>query len=878
MDEDISHLIQNFRDLSSIVQETRDSANESILGLIQSDPMQFLFLSAQIIRMDELPDSIYRMAITLMDRTLTPSLQVSIQTIQSVFLDPANSDKRKTIKEAAFRGLMFTDQTIRQQASQCINLILQVETDKWSELFPSLLEVANPNSTQYSTEAHCGAIYCFRNIIQSNIPFKLYEDFLENCFSLAHNIISSTSTDSEALFDESFECYISILDQLVDKSAINDEISSKCFEVLEQSMSKYGLTKLKYYLSALLSILKGVYSTSVFDYLGKYLEFTKQVLEDGNFDQQISMIIWWGDIANFEFKQEKEEKRDIIESILEDFFPIITKVISVGFQSIDDFDDIIYDMAKFKRDSCKNEISRQALNAGHNCLSSFYKVAHEKMLTYVSGLWNSESFSDENNILVALLSLQSIIKKDPFYDKLYNFLVDDIKEIVMKLIFSDNIYISVSSLILIYKSISEFNCFINSPEEIDSLVTDLLSCSEKNSYRIKYCCDIIYVMCRNAKKRVTDGYETMDTSLVSKSCDQIANALNYYISQTSSTQNIQSSFVAFTMFIAILPNDEPHLSMLPDIQENIVKKTIEQTLSNSEEFSEENLFLLQNSMINIIDSMASRLSLSQIKLQDADEMIQILFALKNQKKTAIYEETLTAISSIILNIKEDYAPYIEETMDMILVMLETGSSNIIQRAINTVSDLFRSLSSYMKGYTSPVFKLMIPMIYEGNLDRDLIFSIIYTLADVTKSITDINADDKTEFFKVVIQLSNSVVLDPKDKTEIMFINHYFESVFYALSIIIDCSMEEQLLEGVEYDKTFEPIITTFLKMKIDYDIYTINNCLSLIKSLANLYKRSISIKINGRKIRGFVDYYRKNSTNKDLMKNAQEVYDVISEL
>ena len=53
-------------------------------------------------------------------------------------------------------------------------------------------------------------------------------------------------------------------------------------------------------------------------------------------------------------------------------------------------------------------------------------------------------------------------------------------------------------------------------------------------------------------------------------------------------------------------------------------------------------------------------------------------------------------------------------------------------------------------------------------NKEELINLIYNLNYCN---IDINADDKTEFFKVVIQLSNSVVLDPKDKTEITHIDY-----------------------------------------------------------------------------------------------------------
>ena len=338
MDEDVSHLIQNFQNLSSPVQATLDSANESILELIQNDPMLFLFLSAKIMHLDDLPDSVYRAAITLMGHALTPSINVPITAIGSVFLDPSNSDRRKLIKEAVFRGLMFTDQSIRHQASYCVNLILQIETDEWSELLPSLFEVANSSTSQYSIEAHCGVIYCYKIIIQSSAPFEFLGDSLENFYFLITHFLLGSDISSEILYDECFDCFISILDRMEGASKIDNDIAIKCFEIIEKSISNFGFAKTKFFLSTLFTILKGVYSTSIFDYLDKYLEFGKQILQDGDFEQQIGVIMWWDEIAQFEYKQ--EERQNIINSIAEDFFPIILKLILAGFQLVDDFEKI----------------------------------------------------------------------------------------------------------------------------------------------------------------------------------------------------------------------------------------------------------------------------------------------------------------------------------------------------------------------------------------------------------------------------------------------------------------------------------------------------------------------------------------------------------
>lgn len=864
MEQDFSFLIQLFEALASPNEEIRKPASDSIVEMIQSNPMNFLFLTSQIIFQDGFPNSIYRMSFTLMSRSLTPSVNISIDLIARTFLDPENDEKRKAIKSAALRGIMFDDQVIRQQASYCIYLLLQIEKEQWSDLFPALYEIVS----KYPMEARCGAIYCFRNIIVSKIPFDFIQEFIQSFYYFVIHSFLSTEEIPELFFDECFECYLAILNRFGESSNINDDIAKKCFEVIHKSIDIYNLSKSNFYFSALFTIFKGIYSTSIISYMQEYLDLSTKILKEGDFNQQIDVFLMWEKIARFEFDQ--QNRQNIIDSVAQSFFPLILKVICTGIQSTDDINDF------FDPTIDESNNSKRAFNAGRKCLSTFYKVAPEIIFQFVSELWKPENFSSLDQIINALVSIIPIVKRYPEYKPLINFINDDVKNIVFPMMIHENENISILALILIRKAVSKFGNFISNDDQFNTLLNYLIQSSTNNDHTIPYCSLVLFHIFKNINANIISNFsnfDKLDNSLVARNFDHVLQTLYFYLSKANSYQNIKTIFCTFSSFILIIPDFR--IDIIFEVQENIVKKTISQTLSSQNDMSQEVIFTLQTSMIDVIQSIADRsYYLKDRKLQNADEIIKLLFSLSKQSKTAVYEETLTAFSSIIICMKQDYAPYIDETMNLIMVMIQSGSPGILRLVALTIHDLFCQLNQLMKPYCEPVFKVLFPMICGGNIDRELTINLVLALSSTLKLIEFVQY--KNEFLKILLQLATTVYLNPSDKNEIKFISSFFQSIFYAFSSVVESSLGDPEFQAIPYNQVFLPLINLYINTQF-YDGKSLISFCLLIQSIAHLYGRRINLKLNNRRITKLIKDAQ-NYEDLRVKKAASETLEMLTHL
>ena len=866
MNQEVSQLIGLFQAFESLDPDIRNNSNNAILQMIQISPLNFIFVASQIILLDNIPTQITRLAITLIGRTITPTIKAPLELIAQAFLNPDNALQRKTIKEAVFRGLMFDDIVIRQQAAYSVSLILNIEKDQWIDLFPSLLTVASSND--YPIEAHCGAICCFKTILEKvNIPFAVIGRWAESFFSYLIQILSNTAAFSNNIISESLDCINSILRIIPwneSNGTNNHEIVNKCFDVIEKNLIINDENRVNCILGILKSIFKGIYFTFITDYIQKFLDISQAVLQNGSLNSQLAIFIFWDEIARFEMKQDEDNRKQIILNISQSFFQIILTAISSNLTQYLEMtnDELVMD------DLEDNDV----YNISSHCLSSFYKASNESISISVMNLFKT-TFTDIQQLSAALVSLSSIIKK-PIYSPLIDFIESDFQNILFELTLHNNTFIAILAFNVIIQTISKYGSFIRREEDLMTLINYICKASTKNYYVSPYCCNVIFAICKREKRDQLMGISS-DNSLISSHFLDLWKIINAYTSEIRNSQIIKSSFDALSALITIIPTSQ--LGLIEQLTEFIIR-SITQTLSISENSSEEILFNIQLAMCCLITSISTRLAMenSSLDLPNSNEIIHLLFRLVKQNRTQIYEESLLAFSGIILCMKSNYAPYISDTVNMLVSMLNTGSPGVIQQVIVTLSDMSRELAGLMGDYNNNIFEHLIPMMYNENFSRELVLDISATLADIIKYQTSYNIGYTHKFYEIIINLIHTININQNNKKEIKFIHSFFEIMMYSFSVIIKATKEDQSNDNSIFREAFA-LIDLFIKVNI-YDVPSLRSFCLFIESIGDKFGKRVQIKLNSRRITNVINKGINEFSNPQLNKQAHDILTYIRNL
>ncbi|OHS98170.1 hypothetical protein TRFO_09023 [Tritrichomonas foetus] len=854
MDPKTSQLIQLFQALENPNPETRNPANETIIQIIQNDPMNFLFYSSMIVNADNIPLSIVRMTITLMGRAIKPSVKAPLDLIAATFMDPSNAQKRAFIKQAVFRGLMFSDQVIRQQASNCICILIQIEKDQWLDLFPALLSVAS--SSDYPIDAHCGAVYCFSQLLDENIPFEVIISTARDFYSYITQILNNPSAFSPALIQDSLNCFNSILKKIPIQ---NEEEIDLCLKIIQKNISLKDEKNVNCILKILNTLFRMTYSANILNYIQFYLEITTQILQEGDLNNQLAVIDFWDKIANFEKKQ--EQSLGVINGVAKSFFPVLLTAMTSNLSS--HIENGLSDDDSFEED--------EAYSTGCHCLSRFFKAAPDVVFECVAKLWQPENFQKTDGQIFALISITSIINK-VVYEPLINFLEINRKEI-FTLSVNGPQFISWLTLKLIQKALYHLNIFIRNEEDFKELMECLQQCSVKDPALAPECCYTIFLICKNENDN-RQKFTTQFTSTVTKHFDFLWQFVNVYTTQSNTINMIVQSFDALCGLITITP--DTHFNILSKTIESVIS-ILRQTFSMENQSSEEVLYNLQLAMCSVITSIATKIAINHLDFPWGNQLIPMLFHLVKQKQTQIYEESLLAFSAVILCSKENYAPFVPETMDMLLVMLQTGSPDVIKQVIITLSDLFRNLKNVMLIYTDNVFKHLVPMVYNENFNIELIIEIVATLTDIMISQDITNPENRNELFTVLLSLLKTTNLNAESKHSRKFATYFFEIILYSFAIVISKSKEDEAFLSMNFNECFIPI-NMYINFVCHEDDSLKSFCM-IVKSIGEAYKKRVQIKLNSRKITALLKLAKdKKSSNGSLSLLANQTMNFIHNL
>ena len=192
-------LLQIFNALSSTNPDETNAANQKLMEILSTDPVNCIDSAAQIVNSDGLTVTLYSRSLSLIKNILKPTSQKNFKQIQKIWMS-FPEQKRTEIKQSIFRCLMIDNVPLQDSAAVTIAVIANLERSipDASHYFNFLNELfIKPE--EYGEESKYGALSAMNEILLFNDSFfiTLGSDHLQNDLSIALQITSAVLESEE---------------------------------------------------------------------------------------------------------------------------------------------------------------------------------------------------------------------------------------------------------------------------------------------------------------------------------------------------------------------------------------------------------------------------------------------------------------------------------------------------------------------------------------------------------------------------------------------------------------------------------------------------------------------------------------------------------
>ncbi|KAK8852733.1 Sister chromatid cohesion protein 2 [Tritrichomonas musculus] len=171
--DDINKFAQFFDNLLDNDESTRKAASDQILGMLQTNPPFMIDICTSIIMQDDISLRSQRLSFVILCKIFQPTNEQPINIIIERYMSLSNLQRQK-LNSAFFRGLLFPQQDIYQQAAFLVSLIVVIEEPQTTvEILNALQDLLI--SGKYSETAHYASIISFNEIYSSNHVQDLFK-------------------------------------------------------------------------------------------------------------------------------------------------------------------------------------------------------------------------------------------------------------------------------------------------------------------------------------------------------------------------------------------------------------------------------------------------------------------------------------------------------------------------------------------------------------------------------------------------------------------------------------------------------------------------------------------------------------------------------
>jgi hypothetical protein len=719
-------------------------------------------------------------------------------------MDASREDARGTIRQSLFRGLMFSDQGLRQSSAYSVALLFQIERESWFSIFPALITLSE--SAEYPEEAHHGALCAFREIVASGFPLSLVPDDARQFFELFVRILASGRPTDALVAAESARAFALFLAKTGD--ALDATGVDTVLHVVEVMTASEQHLVFVAALDCLLAVVRGVYD-DVEPHLARVFDLAVSGLRSGDIERQLCVLNFWDEVAQFE--ADADPPRGIMRRAAEPLFPVI-----IEFMELlgDDFDIDAIDFA-----------SPPIIAV--NCLASLYCAAPDEIAAATLALWRTaRTWRGQVDALLAAIAI-SIADSPcpdvgvPFFREVFDGLVAFAR--------SDVDVFCLFGLKVLVKAISVFHVELDRLSDAEFLCDVVFQAVGRSPAIVRAACDFVEALCRlsfreNERSALADVFEL---------------TVSFVLQLLTQATLIPCGLTALSFIVSFAPPSRL------DICEQAVSIG-EQIVEACGDCPGELLFAIEAAVCDVVRAVAGRLEQGLGDL--VPRAMQLLLGLVGRRRTPIFEETLDAICAVVYCCKEKFEPFVGDVMKVLWDMLHTENLQIILASLVILADLFRFLPRAMEPYTREVFDVVLGFAEENV--GEVSVRLVNSLSEIAFCERESVPEEIKEHLFVV--LGRILVETPVDATTIEGMEaarDFFAELLSAYKFAIE-SVDRGFLITV-IDRLFMPI-NAFIASKA-FCRKTFLPLFSLLKAIALNVGHRATKSLNQRRIRAVLE-------------------------
>jgi hypothetical protein len=811
-------LLANLSSMSSPDPSIRCPAEQYLFEFFHSDPFRFVFSASHLLSLDDISIPILQAATICIGRALSPADPGDLSAFRSAFSDASNSNERELIQQSIFRGIMYRNDGIRRNSAHCLDLLIQIEGVEGLPLIAGLLDLIR--SCSYSTEAHHGAIYTFREILVSGIPIELITVEIGQFFEFVCEVILKLDRFPQLIVIECARTFPILVSKIAGEAT--DEQIRAILHLIEIGIRHPVNDVVRSMVEALSQLFRVRYSG-----MGMFMEqvfvLVHGELTSGDYDHQTGALNFWEECAQFE--------SDLIDT--HEFDSNSIEPLGIVGIAVPQLLPFLWEFLKFLPPTFDPEdidMTELAMVAA-NCLSALFSAAPFPVLECLVEFWRTAKSSDSYNIQTAvLLGASAIASTEVSRLSAAASFFEAIFEDLLVFTQSNDPLVAYFAFRILERAIDLYKIGFTYIAE-GNVFSVIFSSSDRSPLVVSAACGLLSAICRLSDR---SDEKSLIAMAFEPSIDFLEQLLGF-----ESRAIIAASSATLSFVISFIP--ESRLVFCESVLTS-VERLLQQFAFSLSEDEGDFTYKIQTEMCNVMAAIAKRLGERLGVL--THRIMVLLFGLIAQRRTAIYEETMIAVAAVVQAVKEEFAEFVDRLMNILGDMLDTGNPGMIGTSADVLSDLFRYMPARMEGLSEAVFGKLLSLFGEfGSESCDL--KIIECLSDIVLSVP-VSSEYRDQFFGVLMRKIANSKIDVSTLEGMENASELFKVLFGGFKALVEASHDQTFVSEHRND-LMRPIL-----MFIDCRAFCPKTYLPLfgyLREIAKLADSRTKIQLNRQKIR-----------------------------
>ncbi|KAH0800864.1 putative importin beta-1 subunit [Histomonas meleagridis] len=850
---DAIELCNNFLALNNPDPNIRNPAQEIINQKMGSDPLRFILTCSSILNQDNFPPSSYFFSIFFINRRLTPNNLVKIEVIRDNWMN-FSEEHRGIIKNAIFRGLLFPDKAISNEAAHTFAKIFSIERNEMIPLIDQLFILIQ--SPDYSNETHIAGINALYEICADDILGQMTNsDEVKSClakiFSFAGQIMLNRNNSEEMKISlcNVFNSLISIASPLFE----NENVFNGFVTLINNYLADNPTIEFHQHLIQLhISLTKKFYSSQTFNFNDIGEITVRMTYGEQNADKLLNVLEFWDQITKFELRKVQRirfeqnyiknytEKgglpycKDSIHKIK--CSPPIRNLTAQTFQRISQR--LMQFLTFLPPDQSNPEVQLNGVHSkAFQVLSNMYELCSKPVFDMIQNFWLENYQNIENcplPILHSLLLTVAIISSEPQCpqqrEEILNFLTRSlspdfefyISKFLVDVMSHPSRLIVDTTLYVISLVLENYDLYMN-PETIKILIDQMTNHLLDHPIITERIFNVITAIIHRCV-----NYNHMELY------EEIYVPLKCIYDEVLNQSNISSSILQNLSYVII-----DLIKYSPDSKMDVVGQALDNSLK---EISQRSNFSDNPNYITILINDIYIITMCFRRFPDGFQEYGVpaantLFVLM-KSNNSVFEESLYGIINITSSLGSQAYKIFDEILPCIQHAISLPSPSLITTTLSALSELYKSILPDKNNPCYPqlisrlpsTFDLLIKSLHNFNFTRELNTVILRSLAKVVKyASNDIPLRDRDQLLQLYKKYLNTPLLIDSDIDR-----KYGEDLYLAV-----CEGLESLILTVQQNEVANKKLQKEFLFGITYKITQMQEqspkCLMAICSLYETY-------------------------------------------